>query len=363
MKFVDEYRNREACEAYADRIAQATTRPWTIMEICGGQTHSILKHGLEEMLPAETHLLHGPGCPVCVTPIEQIDKALQLAQRPEVILCSYGDMLRVPGSSGDLFSAKARGGDVRILYSPLDALKTAKENPDREVVFFAVGFETTAPAHALAVLQAADRKLPNFSLLVSHVRVPPAIAAIMESPGCGINGFLAAGHVCTVMGTSEYEALSTKYHIPFVVTGFEPLDILRGLYACILQLEHGAAKVENQYQRCVRTEGNPIARERMAQVFEVVDRNWRGIGNIANSGLRLRPEYSAFDAEVKFVVSNSAAEENKDCIAGLILQGKKYPYQCPAFGRACTPERPLGAPMVSSEGTCAAYFRYQRRAG
>lgn len=360
MRFIDEYRDAKLAQHYARLIAQIVTRPWTIMEVCGGQTHSIIKFGIDELLPKEITLVHGPGCPVCVTPIEIIDKAIEIASRPNVIFCSFGDMLRVPGSTTDLLSVKAQGGDVRIVYSPLDALKLAKENPDREVVFFAVGFETTAPANAMAVHQAYLQNVKNFSLLVSHVLVPPAMEAILSSPHNRVQGFLAAGHVCTVMGYTEYEPIAKKYKVPIVVTGFEPLDILQGIYMCVKQLEEGRYDVENQYTRSVRREGNIKAQELIREVFRVVPRKWRGIGEIPHSGLGLTEKYKEFDAESKFGLTDRSIEESSECIAGLVLQGVKKPHECPAFGTRCTPEHPLGAPMVSSEGACAAYYRYRR---
>jgi len=363
MRFIDEYRDAKLAQHYARRIAQTVTRPWTIMEICGGQTHAIIKFGIDELLPKEITLVHGPGCPVCVTPVELIDKAIEIASRPEVIFCSFGDMLRVPGSKTDLLSVKAQGGDVRIVYSPLDALKIAKENPNREVVFFAVGFETTAPANAMAVYQAYHQKIKNFSLLVSHVLVPPAIEAILSSPKNRVQGFLAAGHVCTVMGYTEYEPIAQKYRVPIVVTGFEPLDILQGVYMCVKQLEEGRYEVENQYTRSVRREGNTKAQELIREVFCVVPRKWRGIGEIPRSGLGLTEKYREFDAELKFGLTDRSVEESSECMAGLVLQGVKKPHECPAFGTRCTPEHPLGAPMVSSEGACAAYYRYRREHG
>jgi hydrogenase expression/formation protein HypD len=363
MRFIDEYRDAALAQHYARRIAQIVTRPWTIMEVCGGQTHAIIKFGIDELLPKEITLVHGPGCPVCVTPVELIDKAIEIASRPDVIFCSFGDMLRVPGSEKDLLSVKAQGGDVRIVYSPLDALKLAKENPDREVVFFAVGFETTAPANAMAVHQAFRQNIKNFSLLVSHVLVPPAIEAILASPKNRVQGFLAAGHVCTVMGYTEYEPIAKKYKVPIVVTGFEPLDILQGVYMCVKQLEEGRHEVENQYTRSVRREGNTKAQELIREVFCVVPRKWRGIGEISQSGLGLTEKYRAFDAELKFGLENRSVEEPSECIAGLVLQGVKKPHECLAFGTRCTPEHPLGAPMVSSEGACAAYYRYRRGHG
>jgi hydrogenase expression/formation protein HypD len=360
MKYIDEYRDARAARRYAELIRRAVTRPWTLMEICGGQTHAIVRFGIDTLLPSEVTLVHGPGCPVCVTPVEQIDKAVALAAMPDVIVCSFGDMLRVPGSRRDLLSVKAAGGDVRIVYSPLDALQTARDNPARQVVFFAVGFETTAPANAMAVYQAARERLANFSLLVSHVLVPPAMAAILSSPLNRVQGFLAAGHVCAVMGYHEYEPLAGRYGVPIVVTGFEPLDILQGVYLCVRQLEAGRAEVENQYARAVRRGGNQPAQQLVATVFEVVERTWRGIGPIAASGLGLRAAYAEFDAERRFDLAGYRAAEPPECISGLVLQGVKKPHECPAFGTTCVPEHPLGAPMVSSEGACAAYYRYRR---
>ncbi len=360
MKFVTEYRDRDACIACANKIAQQVTRPWTIMEICGGQTHSIVKYGIEELLPPTITMLHGPGCPVCVTPLEMIDKAVQIASLPGVTFCSFGDMLRVPGSRDDLLAVKARGGDVRILYSPMDALKIARAEPERQVVFFAVGFETTAPAHAMAVYQANAEGLSNFSVLVSHVLVPPAIEAILQAPECRINAFLAAGHVCTVMGSEEYQPIAERYRVPIVVTGFEPLDILQGVLMCVEQLEQGRAAVENQYKRCAREGGNRSAQELIRRIFQVTNRKWRGIGEIPRSGLSLRPEFSHLDAEKRFGLEDYVADESGECISGLVLQGRKRPQECPAFASRCTPEHPLGAPMVSSEGACAAYYRYRR---
>lgn len=362
MKFVDEYRDGEAAHRYADSIRRTLTRPWTIMEICGGQTHTIVKYGVDQLLPERLTLVHGPGCPVCVTPIELIDKAVEIAARPEVTFCSFGDMLRVPGSRIDLLGVKAAGGDVRIVYSPLDAVTLARAHPDRQVVFFAVGFETTAPANAMAVAQANRLGLRNFSLLVSHVLVPPAMEAILASPGTRVQGFLAAGHVCAVMGTAEYEPISARFRVPIVVTGFEPLDILQGIAMCVTQLEAGRALVENQYARSVRPEGNPHAQALMREVFQVVPRKWRGVGTIPASGLGLREAYAVFDAERRFGSAAADADTDSECQSGRILQGLLKPHECPAFGVRCTPERPLGAPMVSSEGACAAYYRY-RRAG
>jgi hydrogenase expression/formation protein HypD len=362
MKFIDEYRDGAVARRYQDAIRAVTTRPWTLMEVCGGQTHAIVRFGLDALLPPAITLAHGPGCPVCVTPVELIDKALAIAARPEVIFCSFGDMLRVPGSAHNLFTVKSQGGDVRVVYSPLDALGLARRHPSREVVFFAVGFETTAPANAMAVVQARREGLRNFSLLVSHVLVPPAIEAILTTPGCRVDGFLAAGHVCTVMGTDEYRPLAERYRVPIVVTGFEPLDILQGVHMCVAQLEAGRAEVENQYARSVRARGNEPALRAIREVFDVVPRRWRGIGTIAASGLALRAPYADFDAERRFGVAHVSAEESGECISGLILQGLRKPLECPAFGTRCTPEFPLGATMVSSEGACAAYYRY-RRAG
>jgi len=363
MKFVDEYRDAEAAQQYANAIVQITTQPWTIMEICGGQTHSIVKFGIDELLPNAITLIHGPGCPVCVTPVEFIDRAIAIAALPNVIFCSFGDMLRVPGSQQDLLTVKANGGDVRIVYSPLDALKLAQANPTRQVVFFAVGFETTAPATAMAVYQAAQQGIPNFSVLVSHVLVPPAMAMILASPQNRVQGFLAAGHVCTVMGYTEYEPIAQKYQVPIVVTGFEPLDILQGIYWCVKQLEEGRSEVENQYARSVRRQGNEIAQQLIREVFAIVPRQWRGIGEISQSGLELREPYCEFDAEHRFNTHAHAALTSTECISGLILQGVKKPFECTAFGTRCTPEHPLGAPMVSSEGACAAYYRYRMHGG
>ncbi len=360
MKFIDEYRDPQRARQLAESIRRTVTRPWCIMEVCGGQTHSIIRFAIDEILPPEVTLIHGPGCPVCVTPIEILDKALAIASRPEVIFCSFGDMLRVPGSEKDLFTVKSEGGDVRIVYSPMDALTLARENPDREVVFFAVGFETTAPANAMTVAQAARLGVKNFSILVSHVLVPPAIGAIMSSPECRVQGFLAAGHVCAVMGTAEYDPLAEKFGVPIVVTGFEPIDILHGIEMCLRQLEEGRAEVENQYSRCVQAQGNPVAMKQLADVFQVSSRKWRGIGEIPDSGFQLAPQYAEFDAARRFGVEMLRADEPADCIAGEILQGHKRPHECSAFGARCTPEQPLGAPMVSSEGACAAYYRYRR---
>jgi hydrogenase expression/formation protein HypD len=360
VKFLDEYRDRKAVDQVAREIGRLVTRPWTIMEVCGGQTHTILKSGLEDLLPAGITLVHGPGCPVCVTPLELIDKAVAIASRPEAVLCSFGDMLRVPGSAKSLFDAKAEGADVRIVYSPLDAVKVARENPARQVVFFAVGFETTAPANAMAVWQASREGLENFSILVAHVLVPPAIEAILSSPGTKVQAFLAPGHVCAVVGFEQYEPIARRYRVPIVVTGFEPLDLLEGVRMAVAQLESGRAEVENQYSRAVTRAGNRPAQQMVADVFEVTDRQWRGIGEIPGSGLRLRGAYRRYDAEERFALQPGGAVESPECISGLVLQGLKKPYECPVFGTRCTPERPLGAPMVSSEGACAAYYLYGR---
>lgn len=360
MRFVDEYRNEADARKFLAAVARLTTREWTIMEICGGQTHTLIKSGIDRLLPPQITLVHGPGCPVCVTPLELIDRAIAIARRPEVIFTSFGDMLRVPGSQTDLLSVKAQGGDVRMVYSPLDAVKLAQKHPDRQVVFFAVGFETTAPGNAMAVWQARQLGLTNFSILCSHVLVPPAMEAILGAAGNQVQGFLAAGHVCTVMGYWEYEPIAEKYRVPIVVTGFEPLDLLQGIYMTIKALEEGRWGVENQYTRAVTREGNRPAQALIAEVFEVSDRQWRGIGLIPASGYRLRPAYAAFDAAQRFGVADLTARESPICIAGQILQGLKKPHECPAFGQQCTPEHPLGAPMVSSEGACAAYYSYGR---
>jgi hydrogenase expression/formation protein HypD len=361
MKYLDEYRDGKLAQQFAREIHRLTTRPWAIMEICGGQTHAIVKFGIDELLPKQITLIHGPGCPVCVISLEMIDKALEIAARSDVIFASFGDMLRVPGSKTDLLSVKASGGDVRIVYSPLDAVKIAEQCPAQEVVFFGVGFETTAPATAMAVYQAAQKRLRNFSMLISHVLVPPAMEALLTSPDCRVQGFLAAGHVCTVMGFEEYFPIAKKYHVPIVVTGFEPLDILHGVLLTVQQLESGRAEVENPYARSVRREGNQPAQELIKKVFQVVPRKWRGVGEIAQSGLGLRKAYAPFDAEKKFGVADHHVEEPADCQSGLVLQGRIKPHECPGFGTKCTPEHPLGATMVSSEGACAAYYRYRRR--
>lgn len=360
MKYVTEYRDAELVQAAIREIGRTVTRPWVIMEICGGQTHAIVRHGIDQLLPPEIELVHGPGCPVCVTPLELIDKALDIAARPNVIFTSYGDMLRVPGSGRDLFAVRATGGDVRVVYSPLDAVKIAQANPDKEVVFFAIGFETTAPANAMSVLQARALGLKNFSVLVSHVCVPPAMHAILGSPLNRVQGFLAAGHVNAVMGYWEYPALAEKYHVPIVVTGFEPLDVATGILAVVRQLEAGRAEVENAYGRAVTFTGNIPAQQVIEQVFEVRDRQWRGVGLIPASGWGLQPAFAGFDAEARFDVGDIHTQESPVCIAGQILQGLKKPHDCPAFGNQCTPESPLGATMVSSEGACAAYYRYGR---
>lgn len=359
MKYIDEYRNGETARAYARAISSIVTRPWTIMEICGGQTHSIVKYGIESLLPKEISLVHGPGCPVCVTPIELIDKAISIASRPEVIFTSFGDMLRVPGTNQDLLSVKAQGGNVRMVYSPLDALSIAVKNPGKQIVFFAVGFETTAPANAMAVIKAKQMSLKNFSILCSHVLVPPAIEAILSSPQNLVQGFLAAGHVCTVVGYEEYLPIAARYNVPIVVTGFEPVDILQGIYMTVKQLEEGRCDVENQYARSVRREGNPAAIRAMAEVFTLTNRKWRGIGEITLSGYALNEQYAAYDAEKIFQTENITAQESPLCIAGLVLQGLQKPHECPAFKSQCTPEHPLGAPMVSTEGACAAYYHFR----
>jgi hydrogenase expression/formation protein HypD len=359
MKYVNEYRDAALVKAVLEEIRRTVTRPWTLMEICGGQTHAIVRHGIDLLLPPQIELVHGPGCPVCVTPLELIDKALAIASRPEVIFCSYGDMLRVPGSRQDLFSVKAQGGDVRVVYSPLDAVALAQQNPHRQVVFFAIGFETTAPANVMSVLQAQRLGLKNFSVLVSHVRVPPAIQAILSAPSNRVQGFLLAGHVCAVMGYWEYLPLAEKFGVPMAVTGFEPLDIVQGILMTVRLLEAGRVEVVNAYSRAVTFEGSQPARQTIARVFMECDRKWRGIGEIPASGWCLRPEYEAFDAEKRFEVEALQIQESPLCIAGQILQGLKKPHDCPAFGKDCTPEHPLGATMVSSEGACAAYYQYK----
>jgi hydrogenase expression/formation protein HypD len=360
MKYLDEYRDGRVAAKIVDEIRRAQTRPWVIMEVCGGQTHSIVKNGIDYLLPEGIELVHGPGCPVCVTPLEMIDKAHAIARLPNVIFCSFGDMLRVPGSDGDLFTIKSEGGDVRVVYSPLDCLKIARANPDKQVVFFAIGFETTAPANAMLAWRSKQDGARNVSLLVSHVLVPPALEAILQSPENRVQGFLGPGHVCAVMGYEEYEPISSRFHVPIVVTGFEPLDILQGTLMTIRQLETERAEVENQYSRVLNREGNVVAQKLIAQVFEIVDRKWRGIGAIPRSGYRLRPEFREHDAEKLFDVARIDTREPEICISGQILRGIKKPKDCPAFGTLCTPQRPLGATMVSAEGACAAYYAYGR---
>jgi len=360
MKYVDEYRDADAARKLADAIARAVTRPWTIMEVCGGQTHTIVKYGIDEVLPPGLELVHGPGCPVCVTSLEMIDRAHAIASRPGVTFCSFGDMLRVPGSRGDLLQVKSQGGDVRVVYSPLDAVNVAAANPSRAVVFFAIGFETTAPPNAMAVWLARKRRLTNFSVLVSHVLVPPVITAILQAPGNRVQAFLGPGHVCTVMGTSEYEPIARRYRVPIVITGFEPLDLLEGALRTVRLLEEGRAEVDNQYARAVRPEGNRQSRQLIDDVFEVCDRKWRGVGLIPKSGFKLRYEYRDHDAERRFEVDTIETQESSLCISGQILKGLKKPHDCPAFGKECTPLTPLGATMVSAEGACAAYHAYGR---
>jgi hydrogenase expression/formation protein HypD len=363
VKFVDEFRDPQKMRALADALAKLVTRPVVLMELCGGQTHSILRYGIDQLLPRAIELVHGPGCPVCVTPLAAIDRAIDLASRPRTIFCSFGDMLRVPGTRGDLFSARARGADVRVVYSPMDALELAAKTPDREVVFFAIGFETTAPANAMAVYQASLRGVSNFSVLVSHALVPPAMEAILGSPDNRVQGFLAAGHVCTIMGHEEYEPIAARYRVPIVVTGFEPLDLLEGIYLCVQQFERGEAKVENQYARSASREGNRPALALLQRVFRVSHKVWRGIGAIPASGFVLRDEFAAFDADRKFPSTQTEPSvEPEGCISGLILQGIQKPGDCASFGTRCTPERPLGATMVSNEGACSAYWRYRRHA-
>jgi hydrogenase expression/formation protein HypD len=361
MKYVDEFRSHALANNLLAEIRRTVTKPWVVMEVCGGQTHSIVKYGLDELLPPEIELAHGPGCPVCVTALETIDRAHALARRPEVIFCSFGDMLRVPGSSGDLFQIKALGGNVRVVYSPLDCLKLARENPDKKVVFFAIGFETTAPANAMSVWLAREQGITNYSILASHVTVPPAMTTVLESPGNRVQAFLGAGHVCAVMGWEEYEPLAARYRVPIVITGFEPLDLLEGILMAVRQLESGRHEVENQYSRAVTRPGNAEARRMIARVFEPCDRAWRGVGEIPGSGYQLREEFAAFDALRIFDLGKITAREPEICISGLILQGARRPPDCPAFGGQCTPETPLGATMVSSEGACAAYYNYRRR--
>jgi hydrogenase expression/formation protein HypD len=362
VKFIDEYRDPHLVRSLADRISAKVTRPWVLMEVCGGQTHTLMRYGIDELLPREVELVHGPGCPVCVTPLEVVDKAIRIASQPGVIFVSYGDMLRVPGSETDLFHVKASGGDVRIAYSPSEAVKIARTNPERKVVFFGIGFETTAPANAMAVWQAKREGLKNFSMIVSHVLVPPAIELLLNSPSNRVQGFIAPGHVCTVMGYRQYVDLAERYHVPIVVGGFEPLDLLEAIDMLVAQLEEGRAKAENQYTRCVTREGNRAAQDLVSKVFETADQKWRGIGQIAMSGWRLRDEYAEFDASKVFGLEDVTAEEPPECISALVLQGLKKPVDCPAFGNRCTPSNPLGAPMVSSEGACAAYYQYRRHA-
>jgi len=360
MKYLDEFNDPDLARRLLDEIAATVTRPWAIMEVCGGQTHTIIRNGIDQLLPEQVQLIHGPGCPVCVTPLEIIDKALAIAARPDVIFCSFGDMLRVPGSQQDLFAVKSQGGDVRVVYSPLDAVRIAQANPDKQVVFFGIGFETTAPANAMTVHLAKTQDIDNFSVLVSHVLVPPAITALMEAPQRRVQGFLAAGHVCAVMGMSQYVPLVEKYHVPIVVTGFEPLDVLEGIRRTLLQLEQGRAELENAYPRAVTFEGNVRAQEMVHDVFEVTDRAWRGIGLIPASGWRLSARYSDYDAEQRFDVSDIRTQESGLCRSGEVLQGLIKPNECAAFGKECTPRAPLGAPMVSSEGACAAYYQFRR---
>jgi len=361
MKYLDEFRDPVFAKSLSEKIHKITTRPWTIMEICGGQTHSIVKSGLENLLPSSLSIVHGPGCPVCVTPLEMIEKAILIAQQKNIIFASFGDMLRVPGSSSDLLTVKANGGDVRIVYSPLDAVSIAEKNPGKEVVFFAVGFETTAPANAMAVWQAYKKNLKNFSILCSHVLVPPAMEALLSSSLNRVQGFLAAGHVCTVMGYEEYIPLAKKFKVPIVVTGFEPIDILHGTLMLITQLEEGRYDLENQYSRMVKREGNVTAQEMIFNVFEISRRTWRGIGEILQSGYSLKKEFTKYDAENRFDLGKIDVQESPLCIAGEILRGLKKPFECAAFGKKCSPEHPLGAPMVSSEGACAAYYNYKRQ--
>jgi hydrogenase expression/formation protein HypD len=361
MRYLDEYRDPELAHRLLAELRATATRPWTIMEVCGGQTHTIVRQGIDELLPAGIRMIHGPGCPVCVTPLEMVDKAVAIAGRPGVIFTSYGDMLRVPGTTGDLLGVKARGGDVRVVYTPLEAVRIATANPDQQVVFFAVGFETTAPANAMAVLHAARAGLTNFSMLVSHVLVPPAITAILDAPDNEVRAFLAAGHVCAVMGWTQYEPIAAAYRVPIVVTGFEPLDLLEGILMAVRQLEDGRAEVENQYARAVRRDGNPEAQQAIRRVFRVTGRAWRGIGRIPESGLSLSAEFAGYDAETRFGTESLATRENPECIAGEILRGTKLPTDCTAYRVRCTPRTPLGAPMVSAEGTCAAFHAAGRR--
>jgi hydrogenase expression/formation protein HypD len=360
MKYLDEYRSEELAQKVVGEIRRIVTKPWVLMEVCGGQTHTIVKYGIDRLIPPEVELVHGPGCPVCVTSLEMIDKAHAIARRPDVIFTSFGDMLRVPGSDSDLLVLKSRGADIRVVYSPIDALKIARANPDKKVVFFAIGFETTAPGNAMAVFQARKQGIKNFSVLVSHVLVPPAIASILQSPFNRVQGFLGPGHVCTVMGYREYEPIAERFHVPIVITGFEPLDILQGVLMTVQQLEQGKWDVENQYPRVVKREGNLMAQDLVNQVFEIGDRKWRGVGSIPKSGYKLRYEFRDHDAERIFEVEEIDTKEPEICISGLVLRGVKKPHDCPAFGTLCTPERPLGATMVSAEGACAAYYAYGR---
>ena len=361
MRYVNEFRDGDLVQVVLEQIRQTVTRPWVLMEICGGQTHSIMRYGLDQLLPPEIELVHGPGCPVCVTPLEQIDRALAIAAQPDVIFTSFGDMLRVPGSQHDLYNIRASGGKVQVVYAPVDAVRIAQENPDKQVVFFAIGFETTAPANAMAILRARALGVKNFSVLVSQVRVPPAMHAILSAPENRVQGFLAAGHVCTIMGYWEYEPISARYRIPIVVTGFEPLDLVLGIQKTVEQLEKGTFEVQNAYSRVVSHAGNLPAQAMIEKVFEPVDRSWRGIGMIPQSGWGLRPEYDDLNAEKRFQVGHIQTRESELCIAGKILQGLKKPHDCSAFGSLCTPETPLGAPMVSSEGACSAFYRYGRQ--
>src|ERR1700760_1790570 len=360
MKYIDEYRDEALAKKLANELRRLVTRPWVLMEVCGGQTHTIVKNGIDHLLPEEIELVHGPGCPACVTSLEMIDKAHAIAPRPDVIFCSFGDMLRVPGSNVDLLVLKSRGADVRVVYSPIDSLKIARANPNKKVVFFAIGFETTAPGNAMAVFQAQRQEIKNFSVLVSHVLVPPAIASILQSPSNRVQGFLGPGHVCTVMGYEEYEPIAARYGVPIVITGFEPLDILQGVLMTVRQLESGSAEVENEYPRVVKLEGNRVAQDLVNSVFEVCDRKWRGVGSIPQSGYRLRSEFRNYDAEQIFAVQEIATDEPSICISGMVLRGVKKPHDCPAFGKECTPHHPLGATMVSAEGACAAYYAYGR---
>lgn len=362
MKYIDEYRDERLARSLVERLKSIATKPWVLMEVCGGQTHTLMRYGIDELLPAGMQMVHGPGCPVCVTPLETIDKALTLAQRPDVILVSYGDMLRVPGSTTDLLHVKARGGDVRMVYSPLDSLKIARDNPNKEVVFFGIGFETTAPPNAAAAWQAKRQGIHNFSLLTSHVLVPPAVRLLMSSPVNRVQGLIAPGHVCTIVGMDEYVSLSKELKLPIVIGGFEPVDLLEAIVMLTLQLEQGRAEVENQYVRSVGVAGNPRAREVVGEIFEVAGRKWRGLGYIPDSGLKMRDTWADYDAEVKFGLEDISVDEPAECISAMILQGLKKPTDCPAFGKHCTPESPLGAPMVSAEGACAAYYHYRRHA-